>query len=309
MGNAMRYNKPPLSVEQQADLLLERGLTCPDRLRLERYLSRIGYYRLSVYWLPFEQLSDDPTARNHNFQPDTNFDQILSLYIFDRKLRLVVLDALERIEVAVRIAYAREMSLAYGAHAHLNAQLFKDQTQYRDGLMKVESELRRSHKTFVRHYQQKYNDPPIPPIWAVVETMSFGNLSRWLKNTADTEVKKRIMKSLGMPNINVLEQVLHTLTPMRNDCAHHSRLWNRRYTMAPPTISRIGSRLVSNPRKHYLFNYLVIIEFLLANINPGSQWKVRLVNLLSTLHPPQLRAMGFPDDWREREPWKGVLMC
>jgi len=301
----MHYNKPPFTVDQQAELLFERGLTCQDVPRLKRYLSRIGYYRLSAYWMPFEQPSDDPTKRNHKFQPDTEFDHILGLYIFDRKLRLTVLDALERIEVAVRTAYAREMSLAHGAHAHLNTQLFKDQAQYQDGLVKVEGELRRSHETFVRHYQQKYHDPPMPPIWAVVETMSFGTLSRWFKNTADTEVKKRIMKSLGMPTIDILERVLHTLTPMRNDCAHHSRLWNRRYTMAPPTISKIGARLVSNSRKYYPFNYLVIIEYLLTQINPGSQWKNRLVGLLGTLNQQQLRAMGFPEDWQEREPWIG----
>ncbi|NOQ51188.1 MAG: hypothetical protein GQ578_03055 [Desulfuromonadaceae bacterium] len=98
----MRYNKPPITVDQQAELLIERGLICDDLPRLKRYLASIGYYRLSAYWLPFEQPSTDPVSRNHSFRPDTDFDQVLSLYIFDRKLRLVVLDALERIEVAVR---------------------------------------------------------------------------------------------------------------------------------------------------------------------------------------------------------------
>jgi abortive infection bacteriophage resistance protein len=302
----MRYSKPPITTDQQAELLITRGLTCTDLPRFKRYLSHIGYYRLSAYWLPFEQPSADPTKRNHNFYPGTQFDQILSLYIFDRKLRLEVLDALERIEVAVRTAFAREMSLAHGAHAHLVNQLYKDQAQYRSGLDKVQTDLNRSHETFVRHYRQKYTEPSMPPIWAVVETMSFGSLSRWLGNTNDTNVKKKIMTSLGMPTINVMEQVLHTLTPVRNDCAHHSRLWNRRYTMAPPTISKIGSRLVSNDRKYYLFNYLVIIEYMLAHLNHGSQWKSRLLGLLSTLHPHKLSSMGFPDDWRDREPWNEV---
>lgn len=302
----MLYNKPPITVGQQVELLVGRGLICNDLPRTERYLARIGYYRLSAYWLPFEQPSSDSTKRNHNFLPGTHFDQILSLYIFDRKLRLVVLDALERVEVAVRTAFAREMSLAHGAHAHMNCGLFKNQGLHQSSLDKVGEELRRSHETFVRHYQQKYTEPSLPPIWAVVETMSFGNLSRWLGNTNDTNVKKQIMTSLGMPTIDILERVLHTLTPVRNDCAHHSRLWNRRYTMAPPTILKIESRLVSDMRKFYLFNYLVIIEYLLAQINPGSQWKSRLVNLFNTLQPQQIKAMGFPDDWQNREPWKGV---
>ena len=301
----MRYNKPPINVDQQADLLVSRGLICDDLARVKRYLARIGYYRLSAYWLPFEQLSSDPTTRNHNFHPGTRFEQILDLYIFDRKLRLLVLDALERIEVAIRTAFARELSLAHGAHAYLNCQLFKNQAEHRQGLANIDADLRRSHETFVRHYQRKYNDPALPPIWAVVETMSFGTISRWIGNTNDTSVKKLIMKSLGMPTIHIMEQVLHTLTPVRNDCAHHSRLWNRRYAMAPPMIARIESRLVSGQQKYYLFNYLVIIEYLLAQINPGSHWKSRLVSLIGTLEPRQLRGMGFPDDWQNREPWMG----
>lgn len=300
----MRYNKPPLTIEQRGDLLVGRGLQCRDVPRLHRYLSRIGYYRLSAYWLPFEQPAVEPGKRNHRFRSGADFDQVLELYIFDRKLRLLVLDALERIEVAARAAYAREMSLAHGAHAHLNASLFRDQAQYRSGLETITRELDRSHETFVRHYRQKYTEPSLPPIWAVVETMSFGSLSRWIRNTADTGVKKRIMKSLGMPTVDVLERVLHTLTPVRNDCAHHSRVWNRRYTMAPPTIRKIGARMVTDERKYYLFNYLVIIEYLLAQINPGSRWRERLIDLLDTRPPWQLLSMGFPEDWREREPWR-----
>jgi len=179
----MRYNKPPITVDQQVELLLTRGLTCTDMPRLKRYLASIGYYRLSAYWLPFEQPSPDPATRNHSFHPGTSFDQVLGLYIFDRKLRLMVFDALERIEVAVRTAYAREMSLAHGAHSYLDNGHYKDQAKYQRGLTSIATDLKRSHETFVRHYQQKYNDPVMPPIWAVVETMSFGSLSRWLGNT------------------------------------------------------------------------------------------------------------------------------
>ncbi len=302
----MRYDKPPLTVDQQAERLLERGLLCDDLPRLKHYLSRIGYYRLSAYWLPFEQPSEELGSRNHHFYPDTHFDQVLGFYIFDRKLRLVVLDALERIEVAVRTSYATAMALNHGAHAHLDGQLYKDQNKYQSGLRKVAAELRRSHETFVRHYQQKYTDPAMPPIWAVVETMSFGTLSRWIDNCADNNIKKQVMKQIGMPNIKVMEQVLHTLTPVRNDCAHHSRLWNRRYTMAPPVIKKISQRFVTDARKYYLCNYLVVVEYMLSHINPGSRWLYRLVELLSSLPPERLSSMGFPDDWQEREPWKGT---
>lgn len=93
------YDKLPLSISEQARLLLDRGLICEDTVRLESYLASIGYYRLSAYWLPFEQSPPSDSSRNHQFISGTHFEKILTLYIFDRKLRLLVMEAIERIEV------------------------------------------------------------------------------------------------------------------------------------------------------------------------------------------------------------------
>jgi abortive infection bacteriophage resistance protein len=93
---AIHYNKPPLSISDQAQLLLDRGLGCNDKTRLESYLSSIGYYRLSAYWLIFEQPCQQDNPRTHQFVPDADFDTILKLYIFDRKLRLLLMEAIER---------------------------------------------------------------------------------------------------------------------------------------------------------------------------------------------------------------------
>ncbi|WP_432823816.1 Abi family protein [Trichloromonas sp.] len=90
----MRYVKVPLSIEDQAQRLQDRGLTCDNPDRLKHYLAHIGYYRLSAYWLPFERPAEEALTRNHLFLPGTSFDAILSLYIFDRKLRLLVMDAI-----------------------------------------------------------------------------------------------------------------------------------------------------------------------------------------------------------------------
>ena len=97
----MRYAKVPLSVSDQAQRLLERGLSCDRPERLRHYLSHIGYYRLSAYWLPFEYPPTENQRRNHLFLPETTFDAVLNLYIFDRKLRLLVMDAIEYLMHAI----------------------------------------------------------------------------------------------------------------------------------------------------------------------------------------------------------------
>lgn len=127
---AGKYNKTPLSIQDQAQLLLNRGLVCTDTKRLEQYLTSIGYYRLSVYWLPFEQHSSNG-SRNHQFVPNTNFDEILKLYIFDRKLRLLIMEAIERIEVALRSQWSGTLALLNNdSHAYMNPLLFKCPRQH-----------------------------------------------------------------------------------------------------------------------------------------------------------------------------------
>ena len=307
----MRYAKVPLSVPEQAQRLLDRGLICDRPERLRHYLSHIGYYRLSAYWLPFEHPPTENQRRNHLFLPGTTFDDVLNLYIFDRKLRLLVMDAIERIEVAVRTRWAGAMSLRHGSHAHMLPDLFKNPWQHAGDIAKVAADLEDSREAFVVHYRKHYDEPYLPPIWVIVETMILGTLSRWFKNTKDTTAKKEVMQGLGMPTIEVLEDVLHTLTPVRNICAHHGRLWNRRFVMKMPIIKRMDDRMVpqNTPhfQAHHIFNYLVVIEALMHAINPRGTWKSRLLELLEMVGDQELRAMGFPGDWQTRSPWKDVL--
>lgn len=307
----MRYNKPPLSIADQAKQLLNRGLLCNDPPRMEHYLAHIGYYRLSAYCLPFEQPSTDPNgSRNHNFKPGTTFEQVLGLYIFDRKLRLLVMEAIERIEVAVRTRWAGAVALRHGSHAHMQSGLFKCPWQHARDLARIAGELEKSSETFVVHYRSRYTEPFLPPIWAIVETMSLGTLSRWFENTRDTDAKKEVMKGLGLPTIEVLENILHALTPVRNVCAHHSRLWNRSFAMSLPAIKRMRDRLVPpdapHNQAHHIYNFLVVMEALMRAINPATSWAGRLMKLLETVGADEHRAMGFPGDWKQRKPWSEV---
>jgi abortive infection bacteriophage resistance protein len=306
-GAPMRYAKDPLSVPDQARRLLERGMLCDNPARLEHYLSHIGYYRLSAYWHPYEHPPVEAQRRNHNFLPETTFEAVLNIYIFDRKLRLLVMDAIERIEVAVRTRWAGALALRHGSHAHMHSDYFKNPWQHAKDIAKIAGELVESSEPFIVHYRKKYEEPYLPPLWAIVETMTLGTLSHWFKNTKETSVKKEVMKSLNLPTIEILEEILHTLTPVRNICAHHGRLWNRRFPMKMPVIKRMRDRMVEqdapNHQAHYIFNYLVVMEFLMHSLNPRGTWKARLLELLSTVHENQIRSMGFPDDWKLRVPW------
>lgn len=117
-GRAVRFAKPATTFDEQIDLLIGRGMEIPDRDRARHYLAHLNYYRLGAYWLPFE--ADHAT---HRFRPGTRFEDVVGLYVFDRELRLLVMDAIERLEVSVRTQWAYHLAHAYDPHAHMEALL------------------------------------------------------------------------------------------------------------------------------------------------------------------------------------------
>src|SRR4051794_23633493 len=103
-------------------------MAVPDTAKALHWLQHVSYYRLSAYWLPFE----NPKGRGGpRFRPGTHFDTIVALYEFDRHLRLLMLDAIERVEVAIRGSWAYALAHQGGPHAYLNAALYRDAAQFR----------------------------------------------------------------------------------------------------------------------------------------------------------------------------------
>ena len=95
------YTKPALTYDKQIELLESRGLQITDKARAKRHLSNVSYYRLSAYMLPFKEMDENGVVKD-KFLPNTTWDNVYDLYKFDRKLRLLVFDAIERIEIALR---------------------------------------------------------------------------------------------------------------------------------------------------------------------------------------------------------------
>ncbi len=170
----MLFNKPPLSVHDQIGLLQGRGMVIADEARATRVLQHINYYRLRAYWLPFETAPADANAE-HAFRPGTDFDNVVGMYVFDRKLRVLLLEAIERVEIAMRTHWAQVLAERYGAHAYLQGHLFQKPGIYEACLQNVDDELRRSNATFVQHYRDKYTQPSRPPIWAISELLTWGS--------------------------------------------------------------------------------------------------------------------------------------
>ncbi len=279
-------------------------MTVPDQGVAEHSLQHISYYRLRAYWLPFE--IDAQVEGEHQFAADTSFDDVLSLYVFDRQLRLLVMDAIERIEVSLRGAWAYRLATQYGPHGYLDPALYAKGDQFARALTSLLDEIEWSKDTFINHYKTKYDDPEHPPVWMVSEIMSLGRLSKWYSNLKARADRQAVAKVYGLDE-KILTSAAHHLTYVRNICAHHGRLWNKQFTVTmiqPSAPSAL--KLAMNPassRRHY--NILAILGYLMGIVAPSSDWRARVRDLLSTCKHAKLHAMGFPEDWQNLPAWKG----
>lgn len=299
----MKYDKPPLSIDQQIDLLISRGMVIPDRDRAVRYLTHINYYRLRAYWLIYEQQNDNG---EHSFKSGTEFEQALALYIFDRKFRLLVLEAIERVEVSLRTRFAYVLANKYGSHAYLNRELFRSADIYAKCLESFREEYDRSRETFIEHYKETYTEPELPPIWAACEIMSFGQLSKWFANVKLRKDRNDIASVFNI-NEDILNSFMHHLTHVRNLVAHHSRLWNRRltFTMMIPRRPKEIAEWFNQKENRKIYNTLVMLGYMVSLMSPGSTWAERVKHLIDENSIVKPEYMGFPYNWKEVPMWRG----
>jgi abortive infection bacteriophage resistance protein len=300
----MEFIKPPLSLAQQVKRLQDRGLLIPDLAAAEHYLKFIGYYRLSAYALPLQT-----KGSLKHFKPNVCFQDILNLYLFDRELRLFVMDGIERVEVAIRSVIINEMCISHGSHWLLDAKHFGAGFKHHDLLSRLDKELdipshatkpcRPHHERFINHYFSKYNKPALPPSWMLAELLSLGTWSLLFSNLKQATERKRIANSFDIDEY-VLKNWLHALTHLRNICAHHARLWNRQFSIKPMIAKKHAKFLKSNERCYAI---LVVLWDLLKSASPGSSWSSRLADLITSHSFVGLEALGFPSDWRNETFW------
>jgi len=305
----LEYQHLPTTVEQQIELLRDRGMVGGASL-MKRWLITVGYYRLSAYWLPYEKPPAENETRSKRFSAGIDFAQIVDIYVFDRKLRLLVMEAIDRFEIAVRARWTNRLSVAHGSHAHMESSLFLDGFKHAQMYSKIAQRAADSSEVFVDHYRRKYTQPFLPPLWQVTELMSFGELSHWVVNTKDNDLKDELARDIGLPNKETLEGTLQLLSYVRNICAHHSRLWNRKTVKRSQNIrqfridldiDRSGSQ--HQPRNS-IYNVLVVLARTLRHQSPDTTFPQRVRSLVETRTPTQQVAMGFPRDWRSRPIWK-----
>jgi abortive infection bacteriophage resistance protein len=275
-------------------------LTVTDTAKAESYLEYIGYYRLSAYMYPLLQMPKN----QHRYKPNTSFNQVMMLYRFDKKLRLLIFNEIEKIEVAVRSAIVNTGSeMTNDPFWMTDRNNFIDAGKFRHTMDLIDGELRRSREDFIDHFKQTYSDA-YPPAWILAEVLPFGVLTNIYSNIRVHRIKKRIAQKFGL-QVAPFESWLTIVALTRNSCCHHARVWNKQNTIRPMMPNRMTGNWISlqtDPLRVYFD--LCIIKYFLDVISPQNDMKAKIDTLLANYPDIDTAAMGFPRGWENEPLWQ-----
>ena len=287
--------------EQDLILLLKnRGLIITDEQKAINYLSNIGYFRLSAYLYP---LLKEP-KENHLYKAGSTFDMALDMYRFDRKLRILLFNEIEKIEVAIRSTMNNGITNALNDVFWItNAIYFSNNTIFTKTVTLIQSEIDKSKEEFIEHFNNKYSNP-FPPAWMISEIIPLGVLYNIFNNLKSKKIKKKIATHFGLA-LPAFTSWMLILSNLRNLCGHHRRIWNKEISL-----------IASDPQNHVfpwidssttdmkrIYYRICIIKYFLFTVSPNNQFTEKLKELLTKYPTIDIRAMGFPAMWHAEPLW------
>jgi len=307
-------NKPAYTISDQIKLLKSRGMRFRDETLAALYLANISYYRLKGYW--WDMQTD---YKKHTLKPDTWFEDIIDRYNFDRKLRLILFDAIERIEIALRTKLIYHFSVSYGGLWYLDANLFENRTiRLNDGTVKsihqnildeLHKEFSRSQEIFIQDHRNRFPNRDADA-WKTLEAASLGTLSKLYKTLKhQLPEKATIANEMGLNLHSELSSWLEAITYVRNIVAHHSRLWSRNMVKRPVEI-------LNNPVGKWFVNPLMPVQakkpfliiscmvYLCNEITPNNQIKNKIHELLKSNTSMPIYKLGFLNNWHKEPLWQ-----
>ena len=240
----------------------------------------------------------------HLYKPGATFSKVMMLYRFDKKLRLLLFNEIEKIEVAVRSAIVKHGCEVTGDPFWMtNPNNFSNPVKFNKTIRLIEDELNHSKEEFITHFKETYSDP-FPPAWMLSEILPLGVMTNIYSNIKNKKIKKRVSQSFHL-QIAPFESWMTIVTLTRNLCCHHARVWNKQNTlrpMIPIIIVRPWINLPTDTLRIYFD--MCIIKYFLNIISPGNDMLDKMQALFAEYPEVDLGALGFPSgNWQNEPLW------
>ena len=312
-----KSEKQATTITEHIERLRSRGMEVDADLA-RQWLSFVSYYRLSSYWYPARKQAADG-SREDEFRSGTQFSDAVDLYETDRKLRSLVHDGMERIEIAMRTRVGETLT-ASDPLAYTKPERFRPEFDHWHlmGVFAKRISRGRRNNEAIKHYRDRYDNQY--PFWVLAEVLDFSDISR-LYEGMFASAQRSIAETMGVvinfdslsknqrskakresPLVRWMEQ----LTIVRNACAHHARLWNKSFAPAPTAALRTQSQFAALPegQSEQIFGALTVMANLIRVTSPGTSWPDKVTRLVHDhfLTNPLVnpRSMGLPEDWSGR---------
>ena len=272
-----------------------------DEHKVENYLMNIGYHRLSAYIYPFYKIPKCELA----LKEETTFEQVLTLYRFDKKLRILLFNEIEKIEVAIRSVLANIGCQELGDRYWITKpEHFANTDKFKQTLAVIEKELASSKEDYIEDFRRNYVEN-YPPAWMITEVLSFGNLNYIYSNIANNRLMKHIADYFGLKP-QVFTSWLTVLANLRNMCCHHARVWNRDFMLNPAEPRKVSNAWIDTSKidKKRIFYRLCIIRYLLTSVSPNNSFNEKISDLLESFPSVDIVAMGFYKSWKNEKLWE-----
>ena len=295
-----QYPKQILSIAHQVQSYIDAGMEITSREDVEKALKSVGFYRLRGYSF---HLYDNSTKK---YIPGTKFEDVFQLYQFDQELSTLVFSMISKIEVALRVRLV-EALLVYGDALILqDSSIFKEKKMYWQNMSTIASEIARSNDVFIKHNFDNHEGEV--PVWAIVEVLSFGTLSKTIKNLkTGTDSAYSILAAnyrytskkgnLVKPSQKMFTSWVQGVSILRNMCAHNSRIYNRTIHTAPEILE--DDKVTPSPAHNGLYQILLSMKYLRSS---DVEWMLFVAELdkiiQKNISVVSLTAMNFPTDWK-----------
>lgn len=281
-------DKIPSTPNEQIKKLRERGCIIKNEELARKTLKYINYFRLVNYFQPF-------SISKNEYEEGTTFEKILQIYEMDRKLRSIILAALEEVEITLRAVISNHHAMKYGALGYLNASTFDRSHNHQNFIARIEHLIESNEeRSFVKHYNTRHNGHF--PLWVVMELFSFGTLAFFFKEMQSVD-KKILSNDFFHCSPSEMDNWIFCLNELRNYCAHYNRLYGNDFPVLPRTPRNFEPELENN-----VFGYLIVMKQLYHN---KANWNERIVKPISRLlrknsDVARLSDLGFPEGWEEK---------
>jgi len=297
----INYTKTCILPQDMIPLLKKRGLDISGEQRAAGYLANIGYFRLSAYFYP---LLKEPKT-DHIYKEGATFDMALDMYRFDRKLRILLFNEIEKIEVAIRSAMNNWISDGLNDVFWMtDEKYFKNSVIFSKTMDIIQSEISKTKEEFILHFHNKYINP-YPPAWMITEIIPLGALYNIFNNLKSKSLKKKVSNTFGL-SLPAFSSWMLILSNLRNLCGHHVRVWNKEISFVASnplqhTFPWIDS---SNTDLKRIYFRICIIKYLLFTVSPNNIFTRKLKSLLAEYPTIDVKAMGFPANWQTEPLWQ-----